>query len=106
MRAEKKSPDGLRITDQYRTPRGMGYDLKCVAVRVTVSVTPRQNQSDPGEWQVEASTGRGEVPMSVSVWAATRAEALSEVGRAWAAKSLPIFDWDAVARALTAVRAL
>ena len=106
MAVDKKSSDELRVTDQYRTTRGMGYDLKCLTLRVTLCVTPRGNESDPGDWQVEASTGRGEPSTSVVGWAPTRAEALREAGRAWAEQSLPLFDWDAAAHALKAVRAL
>jgi hypothetical protein len=41
---------------------------------------------------------------------ATRAEALREVGRSWnekrLANHLPSFDWESVARAMAAVRAI
>ncbi|PNB52646.1 hypothetical protein C1X77_27350, partial [Pseudomonas sp. GW531-E2] len=77
-----------------------------------VYVSPRENQTDAGEWRVEAraaATGLAEAVV-IAEWGPTRADALRELGRAWTtnaiARGLPVFDWDAVATALIAVRAL
>ena len=75
----------------------MAYELVCNDVEVSVRVTPSMSSDDPAAWRI---TG----------WATTRTEALSEVSRRWASgqstHGLPVFDWDAAARALGEVRAL
>jgi hypothetical protein len=74
-----------------------------------VRVCPRASPSDAGEWRVEAHAGRRDAAV-ISQWGATRIEALREVGRVWgssaSAHGYPMFDWEAVAEALLAVRAI
>ena len=110
MRDRNKEKDGLRITQQCRARGGMIYDLKCETSRLTVRVFPRENDGDSGEWRIEASTSHSAEAVIITEWGATRAETLREVGRSWVSKAplhgLPAFDWDAVAQALTDVRAL
>ena len=110
---EKRDPDGLVITHQFRMPRnrGMTYSLKCRGVHLTLVVSPRLNDEDPGDWRVEARAHQqlhGDV--IEAQWGDTRREALSTVGRSWDANArihgLRMFDWDAVARVLNEVRAL
>jgi hypothetical protein len=111
-RAEKgeKNKDSLRITHQTRERNGMVYDLKGDGNRLTLRVFPRENSSDAADWRVEARTSEAQAAMVVSAWGATRAEALSSVAGTWTSKGpaqgLPAFDWEDVARVLTAVRAL
>ena len=100
----------LKITDQFRDRRGMVYDLKCEGIRLTVCVSPRENDMDLGDWRVEARATQGPEAEVVAEWGATRIEALRAVGRTWTSKpqanGLPTFDWEAVARVLTEVRAV
>jgi hypothetical protein len=90
----------------------MVYDLRGAAGRLTLRVTGRGGEDDgpPTEWRIEASTSIAPDAVIVSERGATRAEALRAVGRAWdekrVASNLPSFDWELVARALAAVRAL
>jgi hypothetical protein len=110
MRAEPKDKDALRITDQFRSSRGTVYDLRCQASRLTLCITERANAMDPGNWRVEAWTGTRDDASVIAEWGATKAVALSAVGRFWAehasARGLPAFDWESVAKALGDVRAL
>lgn len=112
MTNDKESPDrrSPRITDQFRKDNAMFYDFRCDQDRLTISIAPRASQDDEGEWRVQAWTGRSAETDGVTEWGPTRAEALSAVGRSWDScrveRSLPSFDWDAIASALGAVRAL
>ena len=104
------TPAGLHITNQYRSRRGMMYELECNGNNLDVHVTARENAADPGEWRVDARQGHAEDAATITEWGDTRAAALERVGRAWdlqsRALSLAPFDWELVARALTLVRAL
>ena len=106
----EKNKDALKITHQFRAGIGMVYDLKGDGNRLTVRVFPRQNPSDLDEWRIEARSSEAPEAAVVSEWGKTRTEALAAVGRSWvseaSARSLPTFDWDAVAEALSAVRAI
>ena len=105
----EKDKDSLRITNQFRSKGSMVYDLRCSGERLTLVVSPRTTEGDGGEWCVEArAAGRPEVGR-IERWGATRIDALRAVGRAWnepVSGTLPRFDWEAVAKALIAVRAV
>lgn len=108
--------DALRITDQFRTRHGMAYELRERGSRLTLLIAERTVEGGAGdggqgsvEWHVEASSTQ--FPGStISQAASTRAEAVRRIGMQWTVdcgtRGLPSFDWDAVARALTAVRAI
>jgi len=104
-----KDKDALRITDQHRGKHGMVYDLKREDVRL--SLTMAQKALDGAvEWEIEARAGRAPEALVVAGRGATRRDALLRVGESWAREAtehrLPPFDWEEVARALDAVRAL
>jgi hypothetical protein len=104
-----KGADALRITDQFRTRQGMAYELRERGSRLTLLIAERATPEAGTEWLVEASSVQ--FPgAAVTHAASTRAEALRRTGVQWgedcAARGLPSFDWDAVARVLTAVRAI
>jgi hypothetical protein len=109
-RDEPKST-ALRITNQFRSGGGMAYDLKCDSVRLTLMITERTRADDPAEWRIEA---RGWLTADRRViiveWGTTREDALRAIGRSWASSTettgLRVFDWEAVAALLRAVRAL
>jgi hypothetical protein len=89
----------------------MAYDLKCDAVRLTLRITERTRADDPAEWCIEA---RGwltaDSKVSIVEWGPTREDALRAIEQSWASSTetmgLRVFDWEAVAAALRAVRAL
>jgi len=103
--------DAIRITQQFRSRDAMVYDLRSSAGRLTLRVTGRGgDEGPPTEWRIEASTSSSADAVVVAEWRATRAEALRAVGRSWnekrLASNLPSFDWESVARAMAAVRAI
>ena len=104
--------DALRITTQFRSGEAMVYDLRSKAGRLTLRVSGRGGAEGgpPTEWCVEASTSTSPDAVVVAEWGPTRAEALRAVGRSWGEKriagNLPVFDWESVARAMSAVRAV
>jgi hypothetical protein len=100
----------VRITNQFRKRQAMVYDLSCDDVRLTLEVTSRESADGLGEWHVEAFARHAPEKPTIDEPGTTRREALSAVARAWAAKrgtyGFPPLDWDAVAEALVAVRAI
>jgi len=104
--------DAVRITQQFRSGQAMIYDLRAVTGRLTLRVTGRGGEDDqpPTEWRIEAATSSSPDAVVVAECAATRADALQAVGRTWSQKrmacNLPLFDWESVARAMRAVRAI
>jgi len=95
----------LRIVMQYRERGGMTYELERDGMQLCLRVAETDAQ-----WRIEARMGRSRDAECIAGAASTRTEALAEVGRLWRAsqlsRGLPPFDWDAVAAALTLVRAL
>ena len=112
MKPESEQSDAIRITTQFRSGQAMVYDLRGATGRLTLRVTGRGGADDapPTEWRIEASTSSSPDAVVVAEIAATRADALQAVGRAWGQKRtachLPLFDWESVARAMRAVRAI
>ena len=115
MKREGIPPDkGLRVTMQYRSGNGKVYELENAGLMLNVHVSPFAPADAPAdassEWLVEAHSSRAADAVVIAERAATRAEALREVGRRWAASAdankLPSFDWNAVESVLQSVRAL
>lgn len=103
--------DALRITQQFRSGEAMVYDFRGKAGRLTLRVSGRGGEEGPPtEWRIEASTSSSPDAVVVAEWAPTRTAALGAVGRSWSEKrvagNLPAFDWESVARAMSAVRAI
>jgi hypothetical protein len=103
-------PKRLKITNQFRSKASLVYDLNCDGNRLTLRITGRQSAEDAGEWHVEARTSTAGAGPSLEAWGPTRRDALLVVAAQWKERAyelaLPVFDWDAVAAALTEVRAL
>jgi hypothetical protein len=103
-----KNPHALKITQQARGRTGWVYDLSADEHRLTVSMFPRENADEPGEWRVEARASRSDEAIVVSEWGPTKADALQKVGAAWVARAeadnLPAFDFDAISKLLETVR--
>jgi hypothetical protein len=108
---DERDENSIRITDQFRSGDAMVYDLRGTAGRLTLRVTGQGgDDGPPTEWRIEASTGSSADAVVVAERGATRADALRAVGRSWSEKriasNLPSFDWESVARAMAAVRAI
>ena len=107
---ERADPTALKITNQFRSRTGFVYDLKSDGVRLTLTISQRQGHDEPGEWFVGAKTSSAPDAASIEAWGATRIDTLREVARLWGEKTmemqLPRFDWEAVAKALSDVRAV
>ncbi len=108
----KRDEEKFRITQQFRSGESMIYDFRGEAGRFTLRISGRggADSGPPAEWRVEACTGSSPESVVVAEWAPTRAEALRAAGRSWnskcAANHLPAIDWENVALAMSAVRAL
>jgi hypothetical protein len=103
--------DALRITQQFRSGESLVYDFRSRAGRLILRVSGRGGgEGPPAEWCFEASVRSSPDGVVAAEWATTRAEALRAVGRVWndkrAALQLPAVDWEAVATAMSAVRAI
>jgi hypothetical protein len=102
----------IRITQQFRSGEAMVYDFRSAATRLTVRVSGRGSEEagPPSEWRIEARTSTSPDAVVVAEWGPTRADALRAVGRSWTAKCvaqhLPAIDWESVALAMSAVRAI
>ena len=101
----------IRITQQFRSRDAMVYDFRGAAGRLTLRVTMQAwDDGSHSEWRIEASTSTSPDSIVVAEQGATRALTLNAVARSWnqrrAANNLPRFDWDSVASAMNAVRAL
>jgi hypothetical protein len=112
MKPERNDSDAIRITQQFRLGQAMVYDFRGSTGRLTLRVTGRGGADDepPTEWRIEAATSSSPEAVVVAEIAPTRADALQAVGRTWSQKrigcNLPLFDWESVARAMRAVRAI
>ena len=111
MKAEIDN-DAIRITQQFRSGNSMVYDFRSRAGRLTLRVTGRggEEEGPPTEWRIEAATSSAPDAVVVDESGPTRADALRSVGHSWREKrlanNLPVFDWESVARAMSAVRAI
>lgn len=98
----------VKITNQFRSRTGFVYDLKCDGARLVLRIGASVMPANDG-WHVQAASASSDETPSVEAYAPTRADALRECGKRWAdsgGPNFPPFDWDAVEKALTAVRAL
>jgi hypothetical protein len=108
---DKSTPrPSVRITNQFRKQQAMVYDLSCEDVRLTLEITSREPVDGQEQWHVEAFARQAPEKPTIDEQGTTRSEALRAVARSWAAKQgtfgFPTLDWDAVADALVAVRAI
>ena len=108
--AEDKTKVRVKITNQFRSGEAMVYDLSCEDTRLTVQIARRPNDDGIGEWSAEAHARQSPDRPRLGEPGSTRGDALRALGRAWTAKNgefgFPQLDWELVAEALTAVRAI
>jgi len=101
-------PVSAKILTQYRSGLAMVYELECKGSELCLRISPDQPDT-PENFRVEARSGRASDAACVDERGATRLAALQNVARVWrerAIPDLPNIDWDAVAQALLAVRAV
>lgn len=105
-----KDEPSVRITSQFWKGRAMVYDLSCEAVRLTIEVNARDGVDGRGDWTVSAHAREAPEKPKIEEPGVTRRDALSHVAESWSAKrgsyGFPALDWEGVARALLAVRAI
>ena len=105
-----QSRETLAITMQYHAGRGTIYELEGHGDKLSVRVSPRETETDAGDWRIEAAAVHGPADVTIVEWGPTRAETLMEVGSTWRSQGpslgLPSFDWNEVARLLTVVSAI
>jgi hypothetical protein len=109
--ADRIQDTKTRVTNQFRNREVMVYDLASEGAQLTISIAPCSNNLDgTGEWRAEAYARQAPEHPTLAETGATRGDALSAVARAWTAKDrafgFPNLDWEGIARALSAVRAI
>jgi len=99
----------VRITQQFRARHNMTYELDCEGVPLVINVFFPVSDSGVEEWRIEAQSKHTEPASFASASAASRALALQHVAQRWR-ETMPVsvsnLDWNGVAQAMTAVRAL
>lgn len=107
---EEKNGARVRITNQFRSANAMVYDLSCEDTRLTVQIAPLPSDDGGTGFSAVAHARQSPERPSINESGVTRSEALRAVGRSWAAKNgafgFPPLDWESVAQALLAVRAI
>jgi hypothetical protein len=110
MKNDARDPHACKVTTQYRLRNGFMYELEGAAGTLAVHIAREDPTADAGDWRIAAHTGRGAGSAVATESAPTRTEALRKVGNAWTERSpefgLVLFDWEQVAEALHAVRAI
>lgn len=106
--AEKKA--SVRVTQQFRERHNMTYELDCSGARLIVRVFPLDDADPPREWRVEARVSDQCDAVVATATGLSRAAALEAVASWWRdngpAQSLAPYDWNGVAKAMAAVRAI
>jgi hypothetical protein len=101
---------GVRITQQFRERHNMTYELECSGAPLIVRVFPLDEGDPPLEWRIEARVSDSSDAVVASATAPSRAVALERIAEWWranaVARALGPFDWNAIAQAMTAVRAI
>jgi hypothetical protein len=94
------------MTQQYRDRHGLTYELSCSEKRLTLRfLFPGDDGQD---WQIEANLLPG-APSPVTASGATRARAFEALASTWGTAEqgqASELDWEAIATAMRAVRAL
>ena len=86
----------------------MIYELDCQGSELCLRIF-QDKPADPETFRIEARRGRASDEICINEAGATRLAALQEVARVWrerARAGFPVIDWEAVAQALLAVRAV
>lgn len=104
----KDEKSRARITQQFREARNMTYELECSGVPLILRVFPPSGS--PNEWKIEARASDAVDAVVATATAASRPQALDRVAEWWrdnaTTRALATYDWNAVAQAMAAVRAI
>src|SRR5260221_14396875 len=99
---------GVRITCQSRDKQGMVYDLKCDAIKITISLAASSELQT--EWNIEATPQHLPNPPVARAVGPSRGAALSALAEVWGAKGeaggFPPLDWNTIRDVLATLRAL
>jgi hypothetical protein len=99
---------GVRITGQFRSRDSMVYDFICDNIRITISVSA--SNPDSNEWNAEAIAKQVPDALAMHGVGPSRGEAIAALAESWASKNgaagVPSLDWNAIREALSAVRAI
>ncbi len=107
-----QDPDAPRITQQYRDrDHRMVYELKSGTSKLVVVAAQNPAASAGADtWRFEAHPAETPQLLVTGEWGATRGDAFRTMRDSWVergdALGLAHFDWEKVAAALTAVRAI
>jgi RNA recognition motif-containing protein len=109
----KKAADDkrrTRITQQFREPHNMTYELDCVGVPLIVRIFFPIGDGPALEWRIEARTSDAPDAAVATAAAPSRAQALRTIAEWWhenqESRGLSTLDWEGVALAMAEVRAL
>jgi hypothetical protein len=109
--AEKKDETKTRVTGQFRNRESMVYDLASEGAQLTISIAPCDDNLDgTGAWRAEVYARQAPEHPTLAETGPTRSDAVDAVAQAWVAQNrawgFPSLDWEAIVRALRAVRAI
>ncbi len=100
--------NALKMVEQFRDKSRMVYDFKRGPDFLSVRIA--EEKSEAGEWTIDIRTSNAADGVIITGKGPTKKEALIEAGRTWDStaliQGLPRFDFEAVAKALTDVRAI
>jgi hypothetical protein len=108
-KAKGKELASVRITHQFRERNNMTYELDCLGIPLVLRVFFPVAADVGACWRIEAQTGHPLQGLAATASASSRAEAFRSIARDWhlalpsAASDL---DWNGIAAAMTAVRAI
>jgi hypothetical protein len=106
---EAKELVTVRITQQFRERNNMTYELDCSGILLVLRVFFPVNSDTEASWRIEARTGQPPQGLAATASATTRAEAFQAIARDWhltPSSAASDLDWNAIARVMTAVRAI
>jgi hypothetical protein len=98
-----------RITQQFREPQNLTYELDCVGVPLVVRIFFQPEDRSSSEWRIEARAGREPDVSVATATAPSRALALQAIAAGWSDTAVPAvsrIDWDGVTQAMALVRAI
>ncbi|MGH7435801.1 MAG: hypothetical protein ACRENE_09010 [Polyangiaceae bacterium] len=106
----RRPASATQITNQFRTREGTVYEITHDEIRLRIAMTFRENPDGLGHWNAECRVRASASRSSIAKPGITREDALRAVARAWMAKQyvdgFPEMDWEAVATAMRAARAI
>jgi hypothetical protein len=110
VKKPEPTPPGCKVITQYRSAGEMVYEVECSGISLDIRVSSQPGTAGERDWHVAAQSGRDADAIVITESAPTKAEALRKVAASWEERApdlgLPLFNWEAVAVALLAVRGI